>query len=289
MQQRLPDFIVIGAQKAGTSTIHGALSLHPGVAMALRTEVEYFGDPRKTEQGPEYYRTFFPDVEEGMMVGEVSPGYMVKEGVPEKMATLLPEARLVASLREPADRAFSAWKMQVSKGSDLRPFAEAVRREPHYLEFGRYGEQLQRVLRYFNREQVLVLEFEGLRRDPEGYFRTITDFLGLPALSEPVGMVNPGGMPRHMGVTRVLNAAFRARNALRETPLRPLVDNLLVDRLSRQARNRIAEANRDPELEAPGLVPEDAEWIRMRLAEDVALLRDLLGEDAPAWAEGYGA
>jgi hypothetical protein len=280
---RLPDFIVIGAQKAGTSTLYATLSAHPRVAMALRSEVEYFGDPRKLARGPDYYRRFFPEAPDGVLVGEVSPGYLFKPGAPEEISALLPDVRLIASLRDPVDRAFSAWKMQISKGSDLRPFGKAVREEGHYIDIGRYGEQLSRYLGYFPRDRMRLLFFEELQEDPDAFFGKVAEFLGIQPAGGQVMAENPGGMPRSRMVTRALNAGFRMREFLRRTPFRPLVDNLFVDQMSRRLRNRIAAANRDPGLTAAAPNPDDVAYIRDRLQGDRELLREILGEEAPAW------
>ena len=237
----LPDFVVIGAQKAGTSSLYGQLSAHPSVVPALRKEVHYFDAAPKPL--PEYL-AYFPRrvtldavaMRTGRAItGEATPFYLLHPAVPERMHAVLPDVRLIAVLREPAARAISGYHHAVRMGDETRPIEVALdpaAAEPlappaeaawydgsrcparlrGYLARGRYAEQLERWLAEFGRGQVLVLESSTLRsgRVPA----TVLAFLDLPPdLAPTVADRNVGayGPPATM-IEATLREYFRPHN-----------------------------------------------------------------------------
>src|SRR5690606_38934863 len=94
---------------------------------------------------------------------DVSPGYFVAEDAPRLIKAALSDSRVILIMRDPVDRAFSAWKMQITKGSELESFETAIYKYPHYLQHGRYGNCAQRFVDQFGRENVLFLFFEDLQ------------------------------------------------------------------------------------------------------------------------------
>jgi hypothetical protein len=202
--RRLPDFVIVGAQKAGTSSLYARLAAHPGVRPALRKEVHYFD--RWPQPSLDWYRAHFPlDARHraAWITGEASPSYLVHPAVPERMRGVLPDVRLVAILRDPAARAVSGYHHAVRFGFESRPIDVALDprhadtvpvgevacyddpgspvRRRGYLERGRYAEQLERWFRVFARDRVLVVESSELR-DAAGVSR-VHEFLGLADLS----------------------------------------------------------------------------------------------------------
>lgn len=220
----LPGFVVIGAQKAGTSSLYGQLAAHPSVLPALRKEVHFFDRPPGP---PARYRAWFPrqaaldarTARTGFaLTGEATPFYLFHPAVPERLRAVVPDARLIAVLRDPVARAISGYHHAVRMGHESRPIAEALdpdaaevlapaadvawydasscpARRRGYLARGRYAEQLERWLAVFPREQLLVLDSDALRggRVPA----EVLTFLGLPAADPPtVADRNVGGYAR---------------------------------------------------------------------------------------------
>ena len=209
-----PTFLVIGAQKAGTTSLYSYLSRHPAILCARPKEVHYFNVHYPL--GDRWYLSHFPLATRGLVirrrfgtppaVGEVTPGYLFHPHAPERVHAVSPEMKLVAVLRDPVERAYSQYRMQV-RGRGLEAtgsFEDALERErlelPAELELlhedpayvsptglwrsyvarGRYADHLDEWLSWFPLEQLLVVTSEELRADPASAVATIADFLGVP-------------------------------------------------------------------------------------------------------------
>lgn len=197
----LPGFLLIGAMKSGTSSVHHLLAHHPDVFMP-RGEVFFF-DVDDFEQHPDFclgrnggwiqhdferdlstylawYRGLFRRARPGQLLGEDSTTYLASRLAPGRVARYLPEARLVVVLRDPVARAYSHHWHDVSRGRAVRGFEQTLRRQPGtYLSRGFYQDQLERWVALCGRERLRVIFFEDFRADPQGVFDDLCDFLGL--------------------------------------------------------------------------------------------------------------
>jgi hypothetical protein len=203
----LPDFVVLGTQKGGTGFFYTLLTEHPLVRSAALKELHFFDN--KFAEGVEWYKRCFSEAErvdgQRTITGEASPSYLFSPQVPERMARIIPDARLIALLRNPVDRAYSHYQMEVRRGREARSFEETTEEEmtsaegqgntvavPHaYLRRGLYAEQLERFSFFANRDRLLVVKSENLfTRRFEVLDRALT-FLGLPpfesTLDPPAG------------------------------------------------------------------------------------------------------
>lgn len=207
----LPGFVVIGAQRGGTTTLFHALLRHPTIGGPARKEVHYFDSAYA--RGELWYRSFFPSgrrMERNgqRLTGEATPSYLFHPLAAERAADTLPEARFVALLRDPVARAWSHHAHQVALGYESRPFAAAIDAEAErlageedrirsdpafqatrfrrvsYLARGDYAPQLERWFSAVGRDRVLVLISEEFFDDPLGSFRQVEEFLGLPTWAE---------------------------------------------------------------------------------------------------------
>jgi len=207
----LPNFLVVGPPRAGTTSLNSYLQQHPDIFMSPVKEPHYFdfmngmpelhGNPTPAIRDwwdsrvltPEAYRRLFDGVRAETTIGEATPNYLGTPECPERIRALIPETRLVAVLRDPVDRAYSHFCHNRRCG--LEPcgdFAEALADEPRritrnwdlgwcYMRAGRYEEQLQRYLKVFSSEQVGVFLYDDLRADPVACVRNIFRFLGVDA------------------------------------------------------------------------------------------------------------
>ena len=231
-------FIVAGVQKAGTTALFDYLSEEPGVALSRIKEVHFFDDEAQDWSRPDYsaYHANF-DPPDGRLRGEATPIYVYWPQSLERIAAYNPAMRLIVMLRDPVERAWSHWKMEYARGAETRPFAWCIRdgrrrlfdaepwghhREFSYVERGFYGEQLERLLHLFPREQVLVLRAEDLNRGPGTTLAKVRKFLNLPAGRDPeprqvhVGReMDYGGelTPEDAAFLRAVYAADQARLA----------------------------------------------------------------------------
>jgi hypothetical protein len=205
-----PTFLILGAPKCGTTALHHALARHPDVFMAPDKDPLFFELDAEYERGPEaYWKRHFAAWRGEAAVGEARPTKLMLPYVPDRVRHSFPDVRLVAILRDPADRAFSHWWMRRCNGLEALGFAEALEanaaaidagrtfegpagihawREhldpaiptpPVYLEFGAYAAQLARWRERFDRERIRVLLFDDWKRDPDGVLRDLLPFLGV--------------------------------------------------------------------------------------------------------------
>jgi hypothetical protein len=198
----LPDFLVIGAQKAGTTALYAYLRWHPGITGPSWKEVSFFD--RHWWRGESWYRGHFPLRSRGRLVGEASPSYLFHPLAPERARAVVPDARLVALLRDPVDRAYSQYQHEVALGREPLSFEDALAAEEErtsgeverlladprafsrawwdhtYAARGLYAEQLERWLSVFPREQLLVVTTDELGERPAQAYASILAHLGAP-------------------------------------------------------------------------------------------------------------
>lgn len=184
---RLPDFVIVGAMKAGTTSLAAWLRAHPQVFVPGEKELHFFDT--FWDRGVDWYRSLFAGAPDGAVVGEATPNYMVVDHWVDRMASVLPDARLIAVLRHPVDRAWSHYRHSVTRGDEQRPFARAIEDEragdtDHWtnkgtLARGRYLEQLRGLMRHYDRARIHVGLFDELKEQPATFFASVCRFLGV--------------------------------------------------------------------------------------------------------------
>jgi hypothetical protein len=206
----LPDFVIIGVAKGGTTFLYHLLTQHPLVEPAAFKEPHYF-DLLIEDEGVEWYRRCFPQpkVKDGRRTisGEASPGYLWDSVVPQRMAEVVPHARLIALLRNPVDRTYSGYHWRIKYGWETRTFEETVEAsfdspDEQHRSRSIYVDHLQRWSEFFPREQMLVLKSEDLFDNPRQTLKVVLEFLGLPEwepdASELGNRRNTGGYKQEM-------------------------------------------------------------------------------------------
>ncbi len=197
------DFVVAGVQKAGTTAIHDFLAQHPHIAL-LRDQALHFFDKEEhfgsSPTGP------FTEADYGILLGNFDPGwrwrvagevtadYLYYPRALERIARYNPKMKLIISLRNPVERAFSQWNMRRDKGQEPLTFLDAIKRDQEigiwqgprgnaYLARSLYAPQLEKVSQLFPREQVFIIKYENFRTDPFPLLDRMFDFLGVPRKS----------------------------------------------------------------------------------------------------------
>jgi hypothetical protein len=201
---RKVDFVVAGAQKAGTTALDYYLRQHPEIGMAGCKEVHFFDNDEHFHNSPppyDVYHAAFQGSASRKIWGEVTPIYMYWREAPRRLWEYNPSLKIVIVLRNPIERAYSAWNMERDRNADPLPFWDAIQSErkrrreatPHqqrhysYVDRGFYTKQLRRIWKYFPREQTLVLRHENLRADPLATLAALCDFVGV----DPFEKVEP--------------------------------------------------------------------------------------------------
>lgn len=211
----LPEFLIIGAQRAGTTSLFNYIVQHPAVAPPTKKEVHYFD--LRYQLGSGWYRSHFPlrasrwrlERRAGlrMLSGEASPYYLFHPQVPARVSKLLPRVKSIVLLRNPVERAYSHYKHELELGMEHLDFAEAIEAESArlgddmgklmkderyysrahqhftYLARGRYVEQLEHWAKWFDSDQLMIVCSEEFFADPERRYREVLAFLELPAWS----------------------------------------------------------------------------------------------------------
>jgi len=178
--------------KAGTTSLYHYLKVHPQVAMPRYKAPEFFVAEANWHRGVEWYRRQFPPVgPEVLAIGEASNAYSKYprfRGVPKRVASLLPDARLLYVVRDPLSRIRSHYQTRVADGSEAEPFGDAVFTDPIYLDYSRYALQVEQYLEHFPREQLLVVTSEDLRESRDATMRRVYEFIGVDPALVPANM-----------------------------------------------------------------------------------------------------
>jgi Sulfotransferase domain len=184
----LPNLIVIGAQKCGTSGLHYYLSLHPQVSMSRPKELNFFIAERNWPRGLDWYRAHFDA--QATVRGESSPNYTAypqHQGVPERMKQTVADARLIYLVRDPLERIAAHWVHNYAKRRERGDLRETLRHpQTSYVARSRYHMQLERFLGFYGRDRILVIEQDELRFDREATLRRVFEFVGVdPEFTHP--------------------------------------------------------------------------------------------------------
>ena len=233
-----PSFLVIGAQRAGTTSLFYYLCSHPDVARPATKEIHFFDD--NYWRGADWYRSFFAlALGAKRVTGEATPYYLFHPAVPDRVAATIPDVRLVALLRNPVDRAYSHYHKMKRMGIERLSFRKALAAEERrlageeerlladpryrsghhrrhaYVGRGLYADQLERWLAAFPQDQLLVLLSEDFFARPAEVYAETLDFLGLPPWApEAVEDRNPASYrPLPPGLRAVLEERFAVPNA----------------------------------------------------------------------------
>jgi hypothetical protein len=261
----LPDFLGIGAQRAATTWVHQCLREHPQIFVPACKEIHFFD--QNYHKGSAWYASHFRPGIGHRSIGEVTPNYLDHELAAPRMARMLPGARLFVILRDPAERALSAYRFFRHQFQGLS-FPEACRK-PFLIELGRYAKHLKRIFGYYPREQVKIMLYDDILRDPGLVLRNLYHFLNvndcfvppsLPILYNHASLRTVDGTPDSLGW---LAHPFKHL---------PLV-RWLRRRLGRQSR-----CSRCDRISLAVL-----ENLRRVFHEDVLELQELIGRDCSAW------
>jgi sulfotransferase family protein len=288
----LPNFIVIGAAKAGTTSLHWYLTEHPNVFVTPAKDPSYFAygvtpEGRLLWGEPEFhsfpvrslseYECQFVEAGDAAAVGEVSTMYLECPQSAARIRDLLPAARIICSIRHPVDRAYSDYVMYLRHRGrrfdptrDLTVTADWARPDSRWMRIGRYHEQLVRYFDAFPRDQILVGLFDDLKRDPLRFTQDVYRFLDVDPMFEPDFATPhaPGGLP----VSPMLERLFvrSGKSAARSWVPKPAANWV------RRLRTRTFRPT-------PPLPKELKKQLTRHFDDDIAKTSQLLGRSLDHW------
>lgn len=271
---RLPDFIIIGAMKAATTTLHELLAAQPGVFMSTPKEPCFFSNDDIWARGTGWYTSLFDAAPAGAMLGESSTHYTKLPTYPEtveRARSVVADAKLIYIMRHPVDRLVSHYIHEWSQGNTTGTIEQEIGRNGIYIAYSRYGMQIQPWLEAFGAERVLPVFFDRLRADPAGELRRVAAFLGLPG---------PVRTPKGDRRENVSSDRLRKGPLLRfimETPGVSHARRLLVPRRARDwVKDRFFRMKRRPELS-----DHTRRELEKIFDDDLGVLSRMLGLDRP--------
>jgi hypothetical protein len=310
MTGRLPQFVIAGAPKAGTTALHAALATHPGLYLSPVKEPKFYltdgrPPPRSGQRGPgdahsarewvwrrSDYEALFAAAPAGAVRGESTPFYLYDRAAQARLAADVPGVKVVVVVRDPVDRAYSNWAHLRADGLEPEAcFAAAVRREEqriaagwapfwHYRGLGRYGEQLRDLLGAVPREQVFLLRYRQLVDTPRETLDRVSEFLGVePGVAHTVAPENVKPFVADTARHRALSRLTRAGAALGAH---------LPPQVWRAASRPLLAALHAGRAPRPALPVEVRREVLAPLLPDIALLEQLTGESFADWKGDTG-
>jgi hypothetical protein len=271
-----PNFLYIGPDKAGSSWLHEVLLAHPEIYLTPAKDLYFFD--RYYDRGAAWYLGQFRQAQpQHRVIGEVCQDYLFHPQAAARIHEVLgDDTRLMVTLRDPVDRAFSSYLYMLKHGEDEGTFREALSRRPELVEHSSYGASLSRYLTYFDRERIHVAVFDDLAADHQVFIDDVLSFLGVApmVLDEQLAAARlPASRSRSAGASRAVRTVA---NWVR------LADGAeLVGKIKRSPLvHKVLYVPYGDDKPTPS--PEDVAYLRDLLAADVALLSDLVGIDLPS-------
>jgi len=227
-QMSLPNFLIIGAPRSGTTWLAMNLREHPDIFMPQIKEVHYFD--RHYAEGIDYYLKFFRGAESFRAVGEATPDYLYFPEVPERIASVLPESKMILCLRDPVDRVYSRYWNAKAKYTENRSlsFEQKLRQKPLFLDEGKYFTHVKRYYEYFAPEQFLILSYDEIQSEPDDVMRRAYEFLDVDSTFRPETLdlrVNAAASKPHHAKSRSLYYLHRSLEKIGLHALANVVQN----------------------------------------------------------------
>ena len=299
----LPDFLIAGVPKAGTTALHAALVRHPDLFLPTVKEPKFFltdgrppggGGPGDVQTYQEHvwrredYEALFDPAPAGALTGEATPFYLYDPATHLRIRKLVPDVKLIVLLRDPVDRAHSNWTHLWIAGLEPEAdFLTACRKEEerraagwadfwHYVNLGRYGEQVRHLFEVFDRSQILLLRYRELKDNPAATLDRVCTFLGVP--TGVLADIPKENVNRHVvednAVNRVLRGLLRSGGNFGHhfpVPLRLAARGPLLTLLHRKQGKR------------PVTTPAERAELLPLFVDDIALLQEVTGESYDDW------
>ncbi len=271
MNARLPNFIYIGPSKAGSTWLHEALILHPDIYMSLAKDLYFFD--RYFDRGLAWYTAQFAGADpHSRIVGEVCQEYLSSPVAPSRMHSCLgSDLRLMLTVREPAERAFSAYLYLLKHGRFTGTFREALESRPGLLDHARYGKLVNGYLEVFPASAIYCGVFDDLVDDPQRFLDGVLDWLQVAPMTLTEALLAPRLPASRARLLPLARAAKQSANWAR--------DHGAAQLIGRIKRSPVVQAALYQALgdDKPTMLDEDAHYVRERLVDDIVQIEEIFG------------
>lgn len=294
----MPNFLIVGAAKSGTSSLDRYLGQHPDIFIPPKKEAHFFSIPdfppkfqgpgdegmnEETIRSQEAYERLFEGAGSARAVGESSAFYLYYPGTAKQIFAANPHMKIVMILREPVSRAYSAYMHNIRDDRETLSFEEALKEEPHrkrldyepmwlYRELGLYSEQIQRYLDVFGSEQVRIVLYDDFSADAQKVVSDVCAFLGVRTdIAMDTGLRhNESGVPK----SRALFNFISKPNPVKEL-IKPFIPPTVRERLGIKAKSMM--------LKKSAMSPASRAELQAFYRADVLRLQELIGRDLSSW------
>ncbi|HIG32124.1 MAG TPA: sulfotransferase [Flavobacteriales bacterium] len=284
------DFFIVGAPKAGTTSLYHYLNEHPQIEMSLQKEPDYFSDAAIQKQGIYYgknridteekYNTLFNTQKKDVIFGEGSVSYLFYPNVAQDIKAYNPIAKIIIMLRNPIDRAFSHYLMDYRLGLVSDSFEDIINKKSkhknahlfyqQYIKVGEYATQLKRYFDVFDKENILLIDYEDFKSDVVGTVDLVYSFLNVSA--EFVADLNK----KHNTFTMPKNKLIRFMYSF--VVIRNILSFIFPKSMVKAVRLILFRKNKKPKL-----LEETSNQLKHYFSNDVRLLESIIGKDYSKW------
>ena len=302
----LPNFLIIGAPKAGTSSLYYYLKQHPQIYMSPSKEPHFFalenkkidfrgsGDLERLHHAitnVEDYHRLFESVTTEIAIGEASTSYLSSELAPYRIRHYIPDVKLIAILRNPVDAAYASYLHLLRDGDEnIKDFGRALQVEKerikqnwegiwHYKQRGFYYEQLKRYFNLFEREQIKIYLYEDLQNNSQYLLQNIFYFLEVEHSFIPdiTQKFNVSGMPKNLALNRLMSKPNILKSGF----------NFLVPKVVRNSFKQKVKSWNFNDFQKPSLSSEIKNKLTIEYQKDILKLQDLIQKDLSSWLSNY--
>lgn len=286
MISKLPNFIIIGAGKCGTTSLHHYLNQHPQVYLCPQKETYFFVPEHIRSKLQPWgavtdfndYTNLFKDASQDNVIGEISTTYYRHAEAAKQIYQTLPQVKIIAILRDPANRAFSDYQMHFRKGNEKRDFALLISPENRFIKPGFYYSELIPYFEVFPQEQIKILLFTDLVKKPTAFIEDLFKFIEVDPQFTPdtSKKSRTGGLPKNNTLNNLLT---------KPNPLRKLTASILSLFIPLSIRQKIRSSLVKQNIQPAKLSTEARQQLIEIYRYDVLKLQELIERDLSIWLE----
>lgn len=283
---KLPNFIIIGAGKCGTTSLHNYLNQHPDIYLCPQKETYFFvPDHIRSKFQPwgaitnlEDYTNLFRDASQDNIIGEISTTYYRHAETAKKIYQIIPQVKIIAILRDPANRAFSDYQMHFRKGNEKEDFASIISPENRYIKPGFYYSELIPYFEVFPKEQIKILLFTDLVKNPTSFIKDLFEFIEVDSQFSPdtSKKSRAGGLPKNNTLNNLLT---------KPNPVRKSLASILGLFMPLSVRQKIRSSLVKQNIQPAKLSPEARQQLIKIYRDDILQLQELLDRDLSSWLQ----
>jgi len=268
----LPNALIVGAIKSGTTTLAELLRQHPEVFVSRPKELHFFSHEENFAKGLTWYESHFEGAEQCKAILEATPNYSATRTYPqalERIAEDLPDVRLVYIVRHPVERVLSHWSFFYAKGRDVPPIDKAVRADPLYLDVSRYAEHTRKMRERFGDDRVHVMFLDDFKADPHVEMARLCEYLGVDSTFRFVDV----DIPRNS-----MAAAGMFRWGLKHIPGFVAAKNKVPLRARARLKRSVLK-----KIQKPAMPEETQRWLADQLRDDAEAFLEAHGKPVDYW------